>query len=386
MKKKILADTILYITELVDMGGGEINLLSLIKKLDKKRFRPVVLSPKRGVLIDKLEGIGVRVIILKFGLARKILRLIPVVSLFTIFKVWRLLRTERVDLIHSNSFLGVVFSSLPAKLRKIPLVWTDHGWYSGLGIQGRFLDAFVDKIITVSESIKKYLLRNSCISADKVETVYLGTDLKEYNGARNSNAIRNEFGINPGQPLIGMIGRFQEIKGHRYFLEAVSIVRKVLPECRVLIVGARIFDLPEDQGYPGRINNWIQELGLKEAVICTGFRSDIPAILSDLDVLVLPSERESFGLILIESMAAGTPVVATRCGGPEEIIENNISGLLVSPRDAPALAESIIHLLGDKKKAEKIASEARKKVMSRFDISSQVERTESIYSERLISK
>jgi len=377
--------SILYITELVEMGGGEKNLFSLIEKLNKKRFRPVVLCPKRGTLIDKLEGVGVRVIVLKFGLARKFLSFMPIVSPVTIFRVWRLLRKERIDLVHSNSFLGVVFSSLSAKLMKIPLVWTDHGWYSGLGIQGWFLDAFVDKIITVSESIRKYLLRGGCISIDKVETIYLGIDLRDCSAAGSSNRIRSEFGINPGQPFIGMIGRFQEIKGHRYFFEAASIVRESLPESMFLIVGARIFNRPEDKDYPSHINSWIRKLGLKDVLICAGFRGDIPEILSALDVLVLPSLRESFGLILIESMAAETPVVATRCGGPEEIIENNVSGLLVPPKDSLALAESIIYLLRDKKKAENLASEAKERTRSRFNIALQVEKTESIY-EGLISK
>lgn len=367
------------------MGGGEKNFLSLIKRLDKKRFRPIVLCPKRGVLVDKLEGIGITVVISKFGLARKLFRFMPIVSLFTIFKIWRLLRKEKIDLIHSNCFRGVLFSFLPAKLMKIPLIWTDHGWYSGLGIQGWFLDTFVDKIITVSESIREYLLGGGCISIDKVETIYLGIDLRDYNAARSSNRIRSEFGINPGQPFIGMIGRFQEIKGHRYFLEAVSIVRESLPESMFLIVGARIFDRPEDQDYPSRIDSWIQELGLEEAVICAGFRQDIPEILSALDILVLPSVRESFGLILIESMAAGTPVVATRCGGPEEIIENNVSGLLISPKDSLALAESVIHLFRDRKKREQMALEAKERTKSRFNITLQGEKTESIYKE-LISK
>jgi len=206
---------VLFITQLVEMGGGEKSLLSTIENLNKSRFQPIVLCPKQGSLTSELEKRNIKVIIFPFGIAKKLLGFIPIVSINTTIRTCNVLIREKIDLVHSNCFYGVVVSSIFTKLMKIPLVWTVHGWTSGEGVQGYLINFFVDKILAVSTAVKNFISKPGHISTKKIEALFLGINLKEYNNQDNSNKIRKEFGIEKNVPLIGMIGRFQSINNKK---------------------------------------------------------------------------------------------------------------------------------------------------------------------------
>lgn len=377
---------VLYITKLVELGGGEKSLLFTVEKLDKNIFQPTVLCHKRGSLTFELEKRNIKVAIFTFGVAKKLLGFVPIISITSIIKFWNLLIREEIDLVHSNCFSSVVFASIPTKLLKIPLVWTVHGWTSGGGIQGYLINFFVDKILTVSNAVRKFILKSNRIASEKVETVFLGVNLEEYSNINKTDKIGKEFGIDKTSPLIGIIGRFQHVKGHYYFFKAAKNIKKECPQSKFMIVGTRIFDRKSDKGYPEEIKKWTNEFGLENDIIYTGFRSDIPDILSALDVLVLPSLRESFGLVLVEAMAAGIPVLATRCGGPEDIIEDNVSGLLVPVKHSGALSKAVLFLLKNREKTNEMVSIAKKRVKQLFNVDLQTKRIESIYDELISDK
>jgi len=377
---------ILYITKLVELGGGEKSLFYTVEKLDKNRFQPLVLCNNIGSLTSELKKSNIKVTIFTLGVAKKLWGFVPVISISSIIRFWKLLIREEIDLVHSNCFSGVVFASIPTKLMKIPLVWTVHGWTSGGGVQGYLINFFVDKILTVSNAVRKFILKFDRISSEKVETVFLGVNLEEYSNINETNKIRKEFGINKSFPLIGMIGRFQRVKGHYYFFKATKNIKKECPQAKFMIVGARIFERKSDKGYPEEIIKWTKEFGLENDIILTGFRNDITDILSALDVLVLPSLRESFGLVLVEAMAAGVPVVATRCEGPEDIVENNVSGILVPVKDSEALSKAVLFLLKNREKTNEMISTAKKRVEKLFNVYLQTKRIESIYDDLLSDK
>lgn len=377
---------ILYVSELVYLGGGEKGLLYIIEKLNKEKFFPVVLCPSYGPLVSELERKGIRVVFSRFGVAKKLWGFIPVISPLSMVNFFKIIKREKIDLIHSNCLTGTVFSALPAKLLKIPLVWSDHGWNSGVAIQGLLINFFVSKILTVSDSIKRFIGRSGHISPEKIETVHLGIDLKEFSTLKKNDAICKEFRIGNDSILIGMIARFQWVKGHYYFLKAARKIKEELPRTRFLVVGAKVFPYGHAKTIPQEITRWIKEFGLEDNVICTGFRDDIPDILSVLDVLVLPSLRESFGLILVEAMAAGVPVVATRTEGAEDIIQDNVSGLLVPIGEADAISKAVVYLLENKEKTEEIKRMAHRRVDELFNLDIQVERIEHIYSQLIYNK
>jgi len=378
MQKKI---NILYISELLDMGGGERNLLSIVEKLDKHKFQPLVLCPRSGPLVRELEKRNIKFFIQPFGIAKKFLGFFPIVSLITIIRFGKLMFREKIGLVHANCFSGVVFASIPAKLMGIPLVWSVHGWTSGAGVQGLLINFFVERILVVSNAVRRFLCQSGLILDDKVRTIFLGVDFKVFQDTQKSDIIRQEFAINKDIPLIGMIGRLQAVKGHYYFLQAAQEIKKEFPQAKFLLVGARLFNRKSDEGYPQEIAKWIKEMGLEKDCICTGFRNDIPEILSALNMLVLPSLSESFGLILVEAMAAGVPVIATYSGGPEDIVEPGICGLLVAPKDSSALSKAALSILKNPEKAREMVSSAKKRAQEIFSLDTQVNKIEAVYNQ-----
>ncbi len=377
MDKKI---RILYISELVEMGGGEKWLFSIIERLDKKRFLPILLCPKRGPLVFELEKRGVKVVIKPFGLAVKFFGFIPVISPLGIIRFFRVIVSEKIDLIHANCFSAFVFSALPAKILGVPLVWNVHGWTSGGGIQGALINFFAARVITVSSAVKKFIAQSGMISENKIDIISLGVDLERFKGLEEREEMRKKLGIPKGTPLIAIVGRLQAIKGHYYFLKAAELLKKEFPDAKFLIVGARLFGHKKDEGYPEQVERWIKETSFESDIISTGFRGDTLDIIASVDVLVMSSIRESFGLVLAEAMAAGTAVVSTSCAGPEDIVEDKVSGLLVPVKDYKALADAVIFLLNNPDKKEAMIEAAKNRVRQYFSLDKQTEKFETVYS------
>jgi glycosyltransferase involved in cell wall biosynthesis len=370
---------ILYITNLVEFGGGEKSLLTLIKKLDLTKFRPFLLCPSRGRLVEEAENINVEVKIIKFSRLKRYFKAIPYISPLVIIRLVQYLKKEKIGLIHCNSFSAFLLGGIASKMVNIPVVWTCHGWWPAEKLTGFFINRFAGRIIAVSEIVRKKLIGPGFVNPNKVSLIHLGIDLNEFSPTPRGDKIRKEFHLNFGVPVIGMISRFQPIKGHKYFLEAAAKIKQISPQTKFLIVGGRLFDRKGDKNYDKEILNWIKQMNLEGDVILTGFRNDIPEILAAIDMLVLPSLQESFGVVLIEAMAMEKPVVATNVGGPREIIEDNVSGLLIPPQDPSALSEAILSLLKDKEKPRKMGLKGRKRVESKFDSDLQARKIELIY-------
>ena len=178
-------------------------------------------------------------------------------------------------------------------------------------------------------------------------------------------------------PLVTVLSRLRQLKGIEYFLEAAAIVAPRFPRARFLIVG--------DGPYRRKLEQFAARLGLGHRLTFMGFRLDIPSLLSEITISVLPSLSEGLPNALLESMAAGVPVVATRVGGTPELIEDGISGLLVPPRDPRALAGAVALLLANPELAENMGAAARQRVAQRFPMELAVRTTESLY-QRLLRK
>src|SRR4029079_6539900 len=153
--------------------------------------------------------------------------------------------------------------------------------------------------------------------------------------------IRRQLGIPRAPPLVAVVCRLNRKKGIEYFLQAAAIVRGRFPEARFLIVGSSCFD----PNYQPELERLTRQLNLSDKVIFTGERNDIPALLNEIDLSVLPSLSEGLSNSLLEAMAAGVPVIATNVGGNPEVVQDGRSGLLVPSRDANALAQAMIRIL-----------------------------------------
>ena len=184
--------------------------------------------------------------------------------------------------------------------------------------------------------------------------------------------MREEFGIKPNQSLVGIVGRIDWWKGHEYFLKAMARRNEHIPDLRGLIIGdleKNVVAIDRNQKYFNNLKLLVKSLGLADKIIFTGSGTDIPRLIAALDVVVHASSiPEPFGLVIIEAMASGKPVVATAAGGVLDIIEDGKNGILVPCKDAEAMAEAILRILSDQDRAKQMGTAARRRVAEKFTV------------------
>ena len=177
-----------------------------------------------------------------------------------------------------------------------------------------------------------------------------------------------------------MVSRLIRFKGLEQFLESAVVVAQRFPKTRFLVVGDTS---PNDRGYRSVLTRLADRLGIGDRVVFAGLRTDVPEVLASVTVAVMPSLNEALSNVLLESMAAGAPVVATRVGGTPEAIEDGVNGLLVPPGDAMALADSISHVLMNPVLATRLGRAARQTIDERFSMERMVSATEQLYESLL---
>ena len=190
----------------------------------------------------------------------------------------------------------------------------------------------------------------------------LAVDVDRFEKVRSLSAgqLKRQLGFDPDRPLIGIVGRLQRWKGMHTFAEAMAKVILVRPDCQGVIIGGAHDLEPE---YARWLEQRVEQLGLRGKVRLAGKQNNIPEWMQAMDIFVHASEREPFGIVVVEAMSLGKPVVATKPGGPEEVIEHRENGLLVPPNDASSLANAILNYLSDPGFAARIGSAARKRAL-----------------------
>jgi glycosyltransferase involved in cell wall biosynthesis len=230
----------------------------------------------------------------------------------------------------------------------------------------------MDQLIAVSRAIEHKLVDEERVQAP-VRLIYNGVDLSRYDHTEPCCTLPEEYGLEPGSQLVGVVARLEPEKGHPTLLEAWPKVLRAVPDAYLLIVG--------EGSRRDALEAQARELRIAHRVVFTGRRDDIPEVTAALDVAVLPSYREAQGLSILEAMALSRPVVASDVGGIPEMIEDGVTGLLVPPHDADALASAITRLLLDHPLADTIARAAHDMVHERFCIELMVAAVQTIYDE-----
>ena len=234
----------------------------------------------------------------------------------------------------------------------------------------RALTPEMDQLIAVSKAIERKLADEHRDGAP-IRLIYNGVDLARYDHQEPCCTLRDDFGMEPGSQLVGVVARLEPEKGHQTLIDAWPIVLRDVPDAYLLVVGeGSRRDYLEARARANRVAH---------RVVFTGRRDDVPAVTAALDVAVLPSHREAQGLSILEAMALSRPVVASDVGGIPEMIEDGVTGLLV-PHDQPdKLAAAIVRLLTDHALADTIARQAHDLVHDRFCIELMVKAVERIY-------
>lgn len=360
---------VLHLIESSEPGGAETVLSDVARSLDKDRFRSRVCVLEDGWLTDHLVRLGIPFDIVVNtrpydpGFLRKLVRLI---------------KREKIDVMHSHEFMMTVYGAFASKLTGVPLVGTVHGklYYpdSKRRIHLFKLALFLmKKLIAVSEDLRKFLVDELGFSSRKVVTLYNGIDLDRFRANMTKAEARASFSIPPDCPVAVTAGSLFKVKGLEYMLEAADELRKRYPDFILVIAG------DGDQGIS--LKEKAQALGLGDTVRFLGFCDDIPTLLSAGDLYVCSSVSEGLSLSILEAMAMARPVVATDVGGNPELVIPGENGLLVSPREPSDIAQKASDLLDRPDLREKYGESGRKMVETRFSLRTMVQAYQSLYDE-----
>jgi glycosyltransferase involved in cell wall biosynthesis len=379
------ACSLLVVSHAVDIGGAERGIIRKLGNIDRELFEPSFACPSPGPMTQEMEKLDIKVFLghpskrllnirrRSMGESRLAVILYPFDFMVSVARLAQLIRKEGFDLVLADSAKADIYGSLGGWLARRPVVWHIHDIFEppvfsalNLWMIKTFAKHFATRIISVSEAAKKALV-DMGVPGEKVQTVYNGIDMEAARNTREAADVRRELGIETGAPVAGMVGRLVDWKGPDYFIRAAAKVAQAVPEARFLMVGDAVHG---EKSYVDTLKDLCGELGLVDRMVFTGFRDDVLDIVSCLDVMVHASVLPEPGAqVLFEAMAEGCPVVATRGGGVSEIVDDGVTGLLVPPRDAGAMAEAITTILLDRDKAKRMGEAGYRKATESYTVS-----------------
>jgi glycosyltransferase involved in cell wall biosynthesis len=293
-------------------------------------------------------------------------------SLAAIVRLRRLLQEMGVDLVHTHSSVDSWLATAAARSLGRAVVRSRHVSIR-IGRGRGLIYRLAHRVITSGEHVKRVVVAAG-ISPARVVAIPAGLDDARFHPGVSGDAVRSELGLRG--PAVGLVANIRGSKGHRFFLEAATYVLADCPDARFVIVGDGV-------GFED-VRRRVVDLGLGERVLMTGFRRDIPEVMAALDVLALPSIRsEAFPQVVAQALAVGTPVVGTTVGGIPEIIRDGETGRLVPPGDSRALADAIVELLREPRRARAMAERGQALVRARFSLDGMMTATTGVYRELL---
>lgn len=365
--------TVLHIAESGGWAGGETYLLLLARHLDRERFRLIVVAPGPGALMESLRAEGVETHVLDMD---------PLGSLAPLFRIRNFLCEQQPDILQSHGARTNVYARLAGRLAETrAIVSTVHNSLYDYPIGrikkwlylvcDRLTAPLADRTLCVAESHRQELINRYGLPPDRVVTIPNGVDIKRFQPTQRNRCLREELAISEDAPVIGIVGRLTDQKGHVYLLKALSLLLAKFPALRCLVVG--------DGELREELQKLAVDLGLTEHCIFLGVRQDIPEVLAAMDLLVLPSLSEGMPYAALEGMAMGKPVVATAVNGVPELIQDGVTGLLVPRKDPVALAKAIEAVLANPHMAASFRLAARRLVEQTYSIEGWIEQMESLY-------
>ena len=367
-------------------GGTEKQVLNLISRMDRKQFDLRFGCLQRsGDFVKHFQALNIPIT------AFPIRKLYHPETFRQQLKFAAFLRSERIQIMHSYNFYSNVFAIPAARMAGVPVVLAsirDRGVYltPAKKLFQKTICSMADKILVNADSIHDWLQEEKYPAA-KIRVIKNGIDMSLYEEPVRRGELRKEFGIPADAPLIVMLSRLDPKKGVVDFIHAAAQITRLRPEVFYLIAGENLQtqtnSLSHDADFHRELIQLVESHGMKDKIIFAGHRPDVPQILAESTVSVLPSHSEGLSNTLLESMAAGVPVVATEAGGNPELVRAGITGLLVPPQAPQLLADAIVKILEDKNMARRMSEQSRQVALKEFSMARMVQLTQEMYLSQL---
>lgn len=336
---------------------------------NRERFNLTLVSlRKRDLSEEKLENYGINIYYLgrhKFDPR-------------TYWDLKKIVLKENAHILHMHGYGATTFGRLVGWFNKRATILHEHAnltntpWFQK--IPDRILDKHTDKCLAVGKSTMEFAIKARKCNPNHTELVYLGAPMEEFY-PRNAQEVatnREKYGISPDQKVLGTVTRLHENKGNKYLIAAMPGILEKLPNTVLIIAGEGPLE--------GELMQQVKDLGLEEKIRLVGFQRDVPAVMSTFDVMVYPSLWEGTPLTCFEAMGMGKAMVATKCDGLNQVLENEKTAVLCEMRDSAGLADSIIRVLNDGELKQRLERNAKKE-SDKYDINHFVKHMEELYED-----
>ena len=378
---------VLHIHTLPVISGSGLNTFLTMRGLQKKGYETALACAPGGKLNSLVSGHGMRVIPIK----NLVQPLHPLKDSFAVLDLAFFLKKNFYHIVHTHNSKAGFVGRLAAKVARIPvIVHTVHGfsfhdqeppWRQWLFRKmERLASRWCDQLIFISQPLMTWALREGIGDKGKMTRIYSGIQLDRFQPVSEQEKVdlRRKWGLGPEDAVVGMVSKLWDGKGHALLLDAFQGVRKTRSEAKLVIVG---------EGYLLKdLRKRVDLYGMNGSVLFTGFQADVAPLIATFDVAVLPSLFEGMGRVLLEAMAMGKPVVASRVGGIPDLVEQGVNGYLVRPGQKEELKEAILRILNDRSLALNMGQAGRRKIKGEFDALAMVDAIERLYRRLLSGK
>lgn len=372
-------------------GGVETALATLCKYLDRDRVKVTVAVPSNGPFTDRLKSFGIEVINTpiewwtpanwEFG-ERRYYRFLSTIG-DRVKRIASIIKEKQIDAIHSST-LTVLDGALAARIAGRPHIWNIRGCYEGgpdssfgayLPIQTIYdvVDTLSTLIVANSHTVKNFLI--NYLPANRIDVIQNGVDLERFSGGiKEAAQLDRDFPELSGKLKVALVGRISPVKGIEDFVSAAIKVAQKRDDVGFVIVGP-----VEDRNLFEKSKNIINQHRLSDRVVFTGRREDVPALINEIDLFVCTSISEGLPNSCLEAMAAAKAVVATRCGGAEELICDGENGYLTSVGNPVELASTILKALEDADRLKRMGARGKEIAITQFNANICASKYEGLY-------
>ena len=362
--------TVLHIFTSLPVGGAEMNLLNIVRNIDREKFHIVVCClGKEGEIGERIKDLGVELVSLGAGR-------IGTLNVPLLLRLRSFIKKKKFDIVHTHMYHANLYGRTAAWLAGSPVIIAHiHNIYQKRKLHriviNRLLSNITDRVITGNRIVMKDVISFDRVPENMIEVLAWGIDTELFTKEQNRTANREAMGFRSDDYVIGNVARLEEAKGQRYLIKAVRTMKELGLNVRCLIIGS------------GSLEKELKSLALESRVagdiLFLGTRHDLPQLFSAMDAFVLPSLWEGLPLALLSAMASGLAVITTDVGGIKDVIIDGVNGLIIPQSDPQAIADAVGRIYRDRGLAAKMSERSRQEAIVNYSARALTKRLEEIY-------